>query len=96
VWPASIAPGYPGGEDYHGLLTLTDLTAEAFARTDEVKGWIAEAHAVATSERTRRRDGDHCHDPFDCGFAITATEQSAAEFPLDWLPRLAPLVAPVG
>jgi hypothetical protein len=37
---------YPGDEDYRGLLKENDLTAETFARTDEVKGWIAEAHRI--------------------------------------------------
>ena len=32
---------YPGDEDYRGLLTEKDLTAETFARTEEVRGWIA-------------------------------------------------------
>ncbi len=34
---------YPGGDDYKGLLLENDLTEEAFAREDEVRGWIADA-----------------------------------------------------
>ncbi len=40
---------YPGNEDYRGLLKENDLTAEAFSRTDEVKGWIAQAQSIAAS-----------------------------------------------
>jgi hypothetical protein len=37
---------YPGGGDYCGLLSETDMTAEAFARTDEIAKWISEAQAI--------------------------------------------------
>jgi hypothetical protein len=83
---------YPGGNDYRGLLTETDLTAETLARANEVKGWIAEARKVAA--RAAEPDievGAQCHAPFACGFCDycnRAYPQPA--FPVDWLPRLSP------
>ena len=60
---------YPGKEVYRGLLFETDLTTETFARTDEVKGWLAEAQRVAALKNEPKiAVGAQCHDPFECGF----------------------------
>lgn len=81
---------YPGGDDYRGLLTETDLTAEAFARTGEVKDWIADAQKVAARKSEPAIEtGEHCHEPFDCGFCNYCNrDKPQPDFPLDWLPRL--------
>jgi hypothetical protein len=83
---------YPGDEDYRGLLTENDLTSEAFARTDEVKGWIADAQRiVAQPEEPEKAVGAHCYDPFVCGFCNYCNRDAAQpEYPIDWLPRLSP------
>ena len=80
---------YPGGEDYRGLLKENDLTAEAFARTEEVKGWIAEAQAIVAQETEPDKEvGAHCSDPFDCGFCkYCYRDIPQPEYPLDWLPQ---------
>lgn len=82
---------YPGGGNYRGLLAETDLTEEAFARTDEVKNWIAEAQRVAAKKvEPDVAMGDHCHSPFDCGFCnYCGRGQTKPEYPIDWLPRFA-------
>lgn len=80
---------YPGNDDYQGLLTENDLTAEAFARTEEVKGWIAQAQSVAveTVEPTVET-GDQCSTPFDCGFyGYCSINDPKPEYPIYWLPR---------
>jgi hypothetical protein len=80
---------YPGDGDYEGLLTEVDLTAEAFGRGKEVEGWIAQAQSVA-ARRTEPplRTGDHCHDPYDCGFIGYCTSlMPRAEHPAEWLPN---------
>jgi len=81
---------YPGDADYRGLLTENDLTSEAFARTDEVKGWIADAqHIVAQPEEPEKAVGAHCYDPFVCGFCDYCNREAPhPEYPIDWLPRL--------
>lgn len=81
---------YPGGGDYQGLLVEHDLSAEAFSRADEVKGWIAQAQAVAAcSEAPRIATGDHCATPYDCGFyAHCSSQEPQAQQPVYWLPRL--------
>jgi hypothetical protein len=81
---------YPGADDYQGLLKLSDLTEEAFARTEEVRSWITDAQRVATQiEEPVVETGDHCHKPFDCGFCNYCNrDKHEPDFPLDWLPRL--------
>jgi len=83
---------YPGDEDYRGLLTENDLTTEAFARTDEVNGWVADAQGiVAQPGEPEQAVGPHCYDPFVCGFCNYCNRDAALpEYPIDWLPRLSP------
>ena len=83
---------YPGGGDYRGLLTENDLTAEVFERTEEVKGWIAEAQSIAAQPaEPENAIGPHCYDPFECGFcAYCNRDLVQPEYPVDWLPRLSP------
>ena len=80
---------YPGDDDYRGLLAETDLTAETFARTEEVKNWLGEAQNVV--DQTSAPEialGEHCHDPFACGFCnFCSRDNPQPEYPLDWLPR---------
>lgn len=81
---------YPGGEDYQGLLVEKDLTVEAFGRENEVKGWIADAQAVA-SKRTEPKmgTGRHCTDDYECGFLDHCQSQEPqAKYPVSWLPRI--------
>ncbi len=83
---------YPGNGDYQGLLAETDLTAETLARSEEAKGWIAEAQRVAAQPTEPYVDtGDHCYDPFACGFCNYCNlGKPISERPLDWLPSLSP------
>lgn len=83
---------YPGNEDYRGLLKETDLTAEALARYDEVKAWIAEAQDIVTRPAEPAiAVGDHCFDPFPCGFCNYCNRGNPQpEYPIGWLPRLSP------
>jgi predicted RecB family nuclease len=80
---------YPGNEDYRGLLKEIDLTAETFARIDEVKAWIAEAQSVvARLAEPGIAVGAHCHDPFDCGYCKYCNRNAPqTQYPVHWLPR---------
>lgn len=80
---------YPGGGDYQGLLVENDLTQDAFAREDEVKGWIAGAQTIAAKRKEpKRTTGSHCSEPFECGFlAHCLSQEPQAEYPVTWLPR---------
>jgi len=80
---------YPGNEDYRGLLKENDLTAEAFSRTDEVKGWIAQAQSIAAEpSEPVIETGDHCGTPFECGFYdYCSRDEPKPEYPVCWLPR---------
>jgi hypothetical protein len=81
---------YPGGEDYRGLLAETDLSAETFARSEEVRGWLAEAQRVAAEPNEPVVSvGDQCHVPFDCGFCNYCNrDKPKAEYSVDLLPKL--------
>jgi hypothetical protein len=81
---------YPGGEKYEGLLKENDLTDEAFARTKEVKSWIADAQKIAekNSEPTLKT-GAHCNTPYPCGFLnYCQGKEPQAKYPVSLLPRI--------
>lgn len=79
---------YPGNDDYQGLLKEEDLSEQAFARSEEVQGWIAAARAVASQEaEPPHPTGRHCGEPFECGFlAHCRAAEPIAERPVEWLP----------
>ena len=81
---------YPGDLNYNGLLVETDLTAEVNSRSDEVRSWLAEAQKVVARASEPSIDvGDHCHDPFECGFCTYCNrDKPQPKHPLDWLPNL--------
>ena len=81
---------YPGDNQYQGLLQEHDLTAEVFARSEEVKGWLAQAQEVAALETEPVIEtGDHCYAPFECGFCGYCNQGKPQPlYPLAWLPRL--------
>ena len=66
-----------------------DLTEEAFARTDEVRGWIADAQAVVARKKAPRlATGAQCSAPYECGFlAHCQSAEPQAEHHVRWLPR---------
>lgn len=81
---------YPGGGDYGGLLVEEDLSEEAFARGDEVRGWINDAQAVVARKKAPRiNTGSQCSAPYECDFlAHCQSQEPQAEHPVHWLPRL--------
>ncbi len=80
---------YPGHGDYRGLLVEQDLSEDAFARTDEVRAWIAEAQAVVARQTAPCvSTGSQCSVPYECGFlAHCQSQEPQAEHPVHWLPR---------
>ncbi len=81
---------YPGNGDYNGLLHEEDLTQDAFSREDEVKVWIAEAHAIAAKKKEPKQcTGKHCGDPYECGFlSYCQAQEPQSEYPVTWLPKI--------
>ncbi len=81
---------YAGDGDYRGLLVEKDLTETAFAREDEVREWIAQAHSVAAlGAAPDVSTGLQCSDPFPCGFFRHCHQgEATAEYPVTWLPRI--------
>ena len=80
---------YPGHDDYQGLLVEEDLTEDAFARADEVRGWIADAQALAARKTPPQiTTGGQCRAPYECGFHTHCSSQEPqAKHPIHWLPR---------
>lgn len=81
---------YQGDGNYIGLITEQDISDEAFARADEVKTLLSDAH-IAADARTEPAitTGSHCTDPFECGFlTYCRASETQPEFPVEWLPRL--------
>lgn len=80
---------YPGNNDYQGLLKENDFTAEAYARTEEVKGWIAQAQSiVGEPSEPVINIGAQCSTPFECGFYdYCSRDEPKPEYPIHWLPR---------
>ena len=81
---------YPGNDDYQGLLVEHDLTQKAFARGDEVDGWVETAHRIVRQRKAPKiTTGAHCNAPYPCGFIDHCTAQEPqAEYPVAWLPRV--------
>jgi hypothetical protein len=81
---------YGGDGDYRGLLVEKDLTESTFAREEEVREWIAHAHAVATLDAAPDvYTGLQCSAPFPCGFFGHCHQgEAVAEYPVTWLPRI--------
>lgn len=79
---------YPGGDDYSGLLSETDITDQAIGREAEVRSWIADAHRVVANKREPRVGmGKHCSNPFACGFSDYCQGLvPAARHPISQLP----------
>lgn len=80
---------YAGDQKYAGLLVENDLTKEAFSRGDEVKNWIAEAADVVKGVEPPIQTGNHCSDPYECGFLIYCKGgEPQATYPASLLPRV--------
>lgn len=81
---------YQGDDSYDGILVENDLTAEAFKRGGEVKSWIAEGRAIASSaSEPSIETGRHCSDPFECGFlAYCKGREPQTKHPASLLPRI--------
>lgn len=80
---------YPGGGEYAGLLVEEDLTQPALGRTDEVIEWVNSAREVLAGDEPDISTGEHCFEPFECGFYEYCTRDDVkAEYPISWLPRL--------
>jgi hypothetical protein len=71
-------------------LKENDLTDEAFARTKEVKGWIADAQKVTNkNSEPPIKTGTHCTTPYACGFlAYCQSQEPQAKYPVTFLPRI--------
>lgn len=81
---------YKGDGNYDSLLHEVALTAEALSRSDEVKEWLAGAHAVAElPQEPEIATGPQCTTPFTCGFCEYCNlGKIQPDFPLSSLPKL--------
>lgn len=81
---------YSGNGRYVGLLREMDFTEAAFARDAEVESWIDEAQEIiAKSEKPFCKTGNHCYEPFECGFLKHCSSfEDQAEYPVSLLPNI--------
>jgi CRISPR/Cas system-associated exonuclease Cas4 (RecB family) len=81
---------YPGEGNYEGLLKETDLTEQALSRTNEVKGWIEDAHKIINKGvEPEMSTGSHCNNPYSCGFYhYCSSAEPQPQFPVNWLPSI--------
>lgn len=81
---------YGGDGDYRDLLVEEDVTQETLDRREEVRGWIADARAtLGQPAEPEHPTGDHCDDPFPCGFqAYCRGQEQPVEYPVSWLPNI--------
>ena len=84
---------YQGDSNYNGLLKTEDVTQESMAREAEVREWIKQAQGIVRLNAAPERDtGDHCSQPFPCGFyghcsIEDGTASNDVEHPIRWLPN---------
>lgn len=79
---------YPGGEDYEGLLTYEDVTAEVKASLGEVESWVGEARKTLTGDEPDIPPGPQCSDPYECPFMhYCIPPVPEGTYPLSDLPR---------
>lgn len=81
---------YPGEGNYQGLLKETDLTEQAFGRTNGVKGWIEDAHKmIDKGVEPDVSTGSHCNELYSCGFyPYCSGAEVQPQFPVNWLPGI--------
>ena len=81
---------YAGDGNYLGLMREEDVTAETLARRDEVRGWIAEAHAiVGQASEPVKATGEHAMIRSPAASRRTArVGNSRWEYPVTWLPNV--------
>jgi hypothetical protein len=79
---------YQGDGNYNGLLVESDITEEAFSRSEEVEEWISRAQSIAAQDNEPiKSTGRHCTSPYECGLHAYCTKQEPpVDFPLAWLP----------
>jgi len=82
---------YPGDGNYSGLFRQLDVTAEAYARKDQVPAWLARTQSVLAGDMPRVVTGKQCHHPYDCPFKgyCKTLDPSGPEHPIELLPDLA-------
>jgi hypothetical protein len=76
---------YPGNEDYDGLFTFENVTADARNLQSMVPRLIAEMRDVLDGPEPEIPMGAQCTKPFECPF-IDYCKGPQAEMPVSWLP----------
>lgn len=79
---------YPGGGDYHGLLSRADITDDIADLEAAVPDWVTGARSTLAGDDPRTPPGDQCHQPFECpfhGHCVPADESDG--YPVSILPR---------
>ncbi len=81
---------YQGQGDYQGLLTYTDVSAEANDIATEIPGWVKAARHTLAGKEPAIEPGEQCHDPYTCPFIAYCSPNSIEEedgYPPEILPN---------
>lgn len=76
---------YKGNGDYHGLLTLVDVTDEIANRQSAVPRLAGDLRAMLAEPQPDIDVGSHCHRPYDCQFLNYCTPPQP-DYPVTALP----------
>lgn len=81
---------YPGGGDYRGLFTHTDVTERVSALESEVGSWVEAARTTLAGDEPVTEPDEQCYNPFECPFLThcqPVTESEEMGFPPEILPH---------
>ncbi|MFH7325859.1 DUF2779 domain-containing protein [Desulfurivibrio sp. C05AmB] len=87
---------YPGGDNWHGLFALSDITSEVKDRRKAIPTWVSDAQrTLGQTVQPRVQTGVQCRQPFACPFFTHCEPNAIAELrpcDLQVLPRAGSLV----
>lgn len=76
---------YPGGGDYHGLLSFADLSGKVLPLLDEVPRWLADYRRMLAGDVPDIAVGPQCRNPYECAFLDYCTPPQP-DYPVSRLP----------
>lgn len=80
---------YPGNEDYDGLFTEVDVTAQVGELQPHVPAWIKAAQKTLKGSEPQVATGEQCKKPYACPFIGYCHPAAPPDsFPVEELPRI--------
>ncbi|HBT34470.1 MAG TPA: DUF2779 domain-containing protein [Pusillimonas sp.] len=85
---------YREKNNYQGLLSYEDITAQVFERVPGIEQWVAKLRKVLDGKEPAINVGTQCSTPYACPFMVycQSKEPASAEHPVGILPRSGEIV----